>query len=57
MTDERIMQLIKFAQGLVEANKAGVYQLPLIATPEETLDVLTELAALRKGPGELPPIQ
>ena len=57
MTDERIMQLIKFAQGLVEANKAGVYQLPLIATPEETLDVLTELAALRKGPGEPPPIQ
>ena len=57
MTDERIMQLIKFAQALVEANKAGVYQLPLIATPEETLDVLTELAALRKGPGEPPPIQ
>ena len=48
MTNERIAQLIEFATGLVAANKAGVYELPLIATPEETLEVLTELAAHRK---------
>jgi len=47
MNDERLAQLVQFTKALVDANQAGVYQVPLMATPEEALDLLFEVAQHR----------
>lgn len=47
ITNDRLAQLIQFSTALVDANQCGVYQNQLLATPEEALEILAELAQLR----------
>lgn len=46
--DERLAKLLQFTKALVEANQAGVYEIPLIASAVEAYAVLCELVVHRK---------